>query len=653
MQLHMKYFLFTAIGLMTCVASAQADATIIDSILNISEQQPNDSLQIDYLNRTFFDYCYQKPQIAKQLSLIAIEKSKKVQNQYLLFRALLRKGVYHDIVGEKDSALIAYDKVLERARPIGDQDAVASALNNKGLIYWNEEDYDKAMEQYLESYKIFNVLGQKRGQGNNLNNIGLILFDLERYQEALSYHRRSLKLKSELKDDYGMAAVYTNMSKNYAMLQQNDSAIQVLHKAIPIKQKIDDLRGLAIAYNNLGLIMGEIGLQDSTIYYLGRAEEIYRNLDLKKLRGENLFSLGRYNVKAGRYTVAINNFERSLELMSEKDFDTRQRTIAHLADAYFKTGNYKLASENYQESLRLKDSIAKQNVLVQTQDIFEKYNSAEKEKEIQRQRADLAEQDLILQRRNYEIIGLLALILVVASITYLIYKQQKAKAERLRLKANLAQIETQNKLQEQRLQISRDLHDNIGSQLTFIISSLENMKYSFELPKKLEKKLGAMEVFASATMTDLRDTIWAMDKNEISISDLRMRISDFVKRAKEATQEISFRFEMDEKLDPEHAFSSKIGINIYRILQEAVNNAIKHAKATEIAIHLNQVEDGLQMSIMDKGKGFNLNQVIQGNGLNNMKKRAAGIGATLNVESQKEKGTRIILELPINTANVV
>lgn len=131
-------------------------------------------------------------------------------------------------------------------------------------------------------------------------------------------------------------------------------------------------------------------------------------------------------------------------------------------------------------------------------------------------------------------LGLVAILLSV--LGYLLYNQQKLKNRQLQkeseLKEALARIETQNKLQDQRLKISRDLHDNIGAQLTFIISSIENLQYGFEIKnEKLTKKLQDISAFTKETIYELRDTIWAMNKSEISLEDLQTRISNFVENA--------------------------------------------------------------------------------------------------------------------------
>src|SRR5690606_18559390 len=207
------------------------------------------------------------------------------------------------------------------------------------------------------------------------------------------------------------------------------------------------------------------------------------------------------------------------------------------------------------------------------------------------------------------------------------------------LKTALAKIETQNKLQEQRLRISRDLHDNIGAQLTFIISSIDNLKFGFtDISEKLGQKLTGISQFASQTIYELRDTIWAMNKENITFEDLQARIANFIEQAKNASEKTEFSFNIEKNVDETHVFSSVEGMNIYRINQEAVNNALKYAAADEDEVNISKEKNKHQIEIADNGKGFDPNTTEMGNGLNNMKKRAREIGGTLQIKSSK-KGT--------------
>lgn len=246
--------------------------------------------------------------------------------------------------------------------------------------------------------------------------------------------------------------------------------------------------------------------------------------------------------------------------------------------------------------------------------------------------------------------GTTVLSLLTGLIAFLIYRQQKLKntqqAQEHELKSAILLIQNQNKLQEQRLNISRDLHDNIGSQLTFIISSVDNIKHAFEITnEKLDNKLSNISSFAREKIVELRDTIWAMNTNEISFEDLENRINNYIEKAKEAKGQISFSVAIDEELKTQKLTSVQ-GMNVYRTIQEAVNNSIKYANPSVIIINARQLENQLKITIQDNGIGFDVSEkmaeklTMAGNGLKNMQKRIEEIGGKFYLYSSDE-GTRI------------
>src|SRR5690606_22103802 len=292
----------------------------------------------------------------------------------------------------------------------------------------------------------------------------------------------------------------------------------------------------------------------------------------------------------------------------------------------------------------------REQIINSTQDLEAKYQTEKKEKELVEARANIAERELSIQRKDNLIYGTTAFALVIAIIGYLLYNQQKLKNRQLQkeneLKEALHRIAVQNQLQEQRLQISRDLHDNIGAQLTFIISSLDNIKYGFKLQNdKLGEKLQNISSFTSNTIFELRDTIWAMNKTEITFEDLNARITNFIDKARQTTENTNFNFNISEELNNKYHLSSIEGMNIYRIIQEAVHNALKYADAKNIAVTIAENSNYINITIQDDGKGFNFQQTEPGNGLNNIKKRAKEIKGEININSTPGTGTTISLKI--------
>ncbi|MCB0382512.1 MAG: ATP-binding protein, partial [Psychroserpens sp.] len=108
---------------------------------------------------------------------------------------------------------------------------------------------------------------------------------------------------------------------------------------------------------------------------------------------------------------------------------------------------------------------------------------------------------------------------------------------------------------------------------------------------------------------------------------------------------ISFAFNVEASVNQQKTMSSIEGMNIHRIIQEAIHNSLKHASATEIKVNISQLKDQLKISILDNGNGFNTKTVDKGSGLINMNKRAKLIGGELAIISEQNNGTQVVLKV--------
>jgi signal transduction histidine kinase len=488
-----------------------------------------------------------------------------------------------------------------------------------------------------------------------LNNIGLLLSKLKRHKEANTYQKRGLAIRKEINDTYGIGASYTNMVMNFSALKQLDSCVYYAQKSIVTKKKSNDVKGLATSYNSLGKTYQQLKRNDSAVYYLKKADEIYQRFNARKHRAKNIQLLGIAYYDQGKYEAAIDAYTIALENLSDSQVMIKSKAVRRMANAYRELGDYENASLYYQETIKLQDTIQKNKETIATNEIYEKYQSIEKQKEILVQRAEIAEQNARISQKNTTIYGMIAGDLVLLVLGYLLSNQQQLINRQLQkeneLKDALLKVETQNKLHEQRLKISRDLHDNIGSQLTFIISSIDNLKYSLkDATPEFTERLSTINFFTRNTINQLRDTIWAMNKDTISFEDLELRMMNHIGQAKALT---GAAIEFTNGVSETTTFSSLVGINIFRIMQEAINNAIKHANSNEITIHLKETNDQYVLSITDDGNGFDTTKEITGNGLGNMQLRAEEIYGKLNAISGIGHGTTINLTIDKAVTNTI
>ncbi len=135
-----------------------------------------------------------------------------------------------------------------------------------------------------------------------------------------------------------------------------------------------------------------------------------------------------------------------------------------------------------------------------------------------------------------------------------------------------------------------------------------------------------------------------MNTNEFRFEDLSSRIYNFIEKAQSAKENIRFQFVIDDNVK-DTTFSSLEGINLYRTIQEAVNNAVKYAEANAIAVHVLREAEKIKIEIKDDGKGFDIDEADYGNGLYNMKKRIEEIDGVFQIHSEISKGTTVTVAL--------
>ena len=227
------------------------------------------------------------------------------------------------------------------------------------------------------------------------------------------------------------------------------------------------------------------------------------------------------------------------------------------------------------------------------------------------------------------LIALCAIVIVIAVVKFYYKRIHKKK---------LHQIEIQQTLQHERERISRDLHDNIGAYTTVLMASTEQLKQQTDEPV-LQQSAQTVSDNAQNIIASLKETIWVLNNDAITFTDFIDRFKLYAKKMIQNYPDVQIKFK--EKFDTDFVLSPAEALHLFRIMQEALQNALKHAKPENISISA-EVNKVIRFSIKDNGNGFDTNIINNGNGLNNMKYRAKEAGYLLNIFSSKA-GTEIIL----------
>ena len=209
-------------------------------------------------------------------------------------------------------------------------------------------------------------------------------------------------------------------------------------------------------------------------------------------------------------------------------------------------------------------------------------------------------------------------------------------------KKQLQIIEVERKLQLERTRIGRDLHDNMGAYTSALLAGLNRIESKEEKEKKL---LTDLKIYGASIMGFLRETIWMLNAEKLTITSFADRFKNYALRICKNYSPIEIQFE--EEIDNDKTLPPTTMLNLFRILQEALQNACKHSQASKINISILSNEK-LIFKVEDNGIGF-LEQKLNDNyGLDNMRQRAAEAGFSLTLKSNNKGTTVIVTE---NTAN--
>jgi len=286
-----------------------------------------------------------------------------------------------------------------------------------------------------------------------------------------------------------------------------------------------------------------------------------------------------------------------------------------LAGLYEQKKDYAEALASHKNYVSFKDSVLNVETNAKIAELEIKYETEKKD-------LSIAENELKVRRRTNQLMGAGGVILILLLSALVIYRIQRFRHRGIRtemdLKSRINQAEMEKTIAGEKLRISRELHDNRGSQLTLIISSLDNLAYAQKGGKNFEK-LKYLSAFGSTALQELRSTIWAMRHDGAELSQLVLKLNELMRQVNMGLE--SLNMNVLNKVSKPILLSSTQILNLYRIVQESVQNAVKHTSASEILVTFSQTTGGFSLVIADNGQGFDQEKVYGGDGLLNIRQR--------------------------------
>ena len=488
----------------------------------------------------------------------------------------------------------------------------------------NLGNYDESMKHALkakEGYEKLNIPIGVYGANVSMSRMFQAKGEIQKAKNLIRSNMQVADTNMKLKAMHVLANIYGEQG-------ELDSALAIDNEVISNKTRYPE-KFVSPFLNNKALCLNEKKQFDSALYFFKQS------LLLDSAQGAMHNMAANYSDMGSMY-LNQNDFERA-RYYSLKSLDISKRIGKKVLTLYNYKNLYQLDKmvKDYQNAILYGDSITSlqkelDNVTLNSniEELNMVYETSKKERKIQQQR-DTIERNKILFG------GLAAVLLVTGLLIYNFYRQNKLKHQLDRVKL---QQENEKAIaaaeQKERLRISRDLHDNMGAYTSALLANIEKLKIKNIDTPELEK----MQDNANHILSSLRETIWILNNKEVTLIEFNDGFKNYCFKVLQNFEDINFNAE--ENILVNKKLPAATAIHLNNILQEALQNSIKHSKATIINYNL-KCDSKLEITISDNGTGFAMDKTQKGNGLDNMEWRAREAGVALHYESQPGVGTSV------------
>ncbi|MEM9984629.1 MAG: tetratricopeptide repeat protein, partial [Bacteroidota bacterium] len=551
--------------------------------------------------------------------------------------ALHNLGIVEYVNGEMSAAVKYFQQAAQVRRKLPAEDKYIGSLQNAATLYRQLGTYDSAQIIYLEAIAWLDAQAEKDPElaVTIYNNLADLLILRQQHEEGGRYLREARAFFPDLIYPDPKGVNYGIQGMSFGSRHQNDSALHYYMKAKAIFEAANSINNLATLDNNIGTVYLYDQQFDSAYKYYAAALAFAKDIN-QRSQDYALYALNT------AYPLAeLGELEEARALMEEgyaiiagsNNRSTRKLAYKNWARVENLAGNHQAAYDWSVKYRLLNDSMISEESVKELTALQEKY-------ELEKRERLIAEKD----RRNTQNLfvgGLVILaILTLATVAYLRIQQRR------RLDALYKDLE----LKHEKDRISRDLHDNVGAQLTSVINKLHQLddrQGPSSVINLADQTIGQLEGHIKETMGLLRDTIWAINKEEISLEQLADKLRQYLHRYLEGLSEPKWQVEVQGEV----ILSPKLALETFRILQEAIQNTLKHADAQLLGIHLMAEKGETTIHYWDDGKGFDQDMLLEGEhyGLQNMQDRAEDLGGYLLIDGQAGEGMSLVLQLPNGT----
>ena len=628
----------------------QASAANLDSLEKaINAKTITDQERISIYNDLSWGYLSEDFEKSKQYAIAGIAIAEKTKNLLMSGTLYRNLGVAYYMVSQHDTALMHLRHALDIAHKVKNNLLTAQVYGAMANLYNVIGEYTKSLQFYLKALPIFEKEGRKDRVRVILGNIGSLNNAMQNFDEAEKYFFQSEKLSIELNDKAGLAQAYDGLNRVNIHRKDYKKALDYAFKAADFSRQTGNKQEEAIAIQGIAWVYYEHYKDyNKAEAYARKGLKLTEELGFPSDIAAMLNTLSNIYFHQARYRECEATALKAIAI-DTTDANIFSNLAANVIRAGIHLGDKKQALyyfDRYRQIFNIQSAKEFQQAL---QDMTVKYETEKKEREILK----LSSQK---QKRNIVIYSLFGLFIILAGLGFSIFnnvRKNKIIVEQQLLvkEKQLAELEKERQLiatksvlkgeESERSRMARDLHDGLGGLLSGVKINLSSMKGNSIITSENAQAFDHAIRLLDNSISELRRVAHNLMPETLNHYGLKTALHDFIGEMGN-NPEVMFTFSF---FGADIRFESQLELTIYRIAQELVNNALKHAEAKKIDLQLIADVDRVCVQVVDNGKGFDTKcNPCEGKGLFVIRDRVTAYNATFELESTPGHGTEASIE---------
>lgn len=524
----------------------------------------------------------------------------KTNNLPVYIKAKINIGRFYADKGENVIALKHYQQGLVKAEAINNKLLTAHLFKNIGALYISWKKFDDALNYYERAEKLAHEVHEEELVADCQNNKGTVYEQQFKYEKALVAYKNALTAYTKKNITVKVSMALSNIAIVYKNQKNYAASLQYNLKALNLSIKNEDKWITAATYNNMGSLYGEMGDYKNAMIYCSKSVDLAKQINAIEIVESAYDTMSEVAAKAGDYKNAYNYHK------------------------LFKTTNDKFINI---ESAR------------QLSELNIKFETERKQKIIQQQQFEI-------NQRTYWLFGSVILSVFIVIVGYLVFINHKYKQdEKLQAEIHKQQEIAARALfegeQQERIRLARDLHDSIGQMLSVVKMNISMLSSNQDAEIAISPTLNLVD----KTINEIRNISHNLIPEELNFG-LITALEDICEKISNHGL-IDAYITVDEKVK-DYKFKKANELSIYRVIQEVLNNMVKHAKATQIKVNISHQQQNIIITIKDNGCGFDIEKLKESKGIGwkNILARVNLMGGKVSIKSAHITGTFIKFNIP-------